>query len=214
MNPPAPASPVPATAAASAVHGQAAGAPLPPGAWLGLLGGGQLGRMFCMAAQSMGYRVCVVDPGEHSPAGNVADRHLRADYLDPEALETLSQLCAAVTTEFENVPARALDYLARHCRVSPAAASVAIAQDRIAEKRFVQECGLSVAPYAVIRTRADIDAVDARLLPGILKAARLGYDGKGQRNVDSAAALADAFDALGGTPCVLEQRLDVKARGL
>ena len=113
-----------------------------PGAWLGLLGGGQLGRMFAMAAQSMGYRVAVVDPGGDSPAGSVADRHIRADYLDPSALAELATLASAVTTEFENVPAQALEFLARRCRVSPDAASVAIAQDRISEKTFLSGHGL------------------------------------------------------------------------
>src|SRR5690606_22165549 len=108
-----------------------------PGAWLGLLGGGQLGRMFSMAAQSMGYRVMVIDPGDHSPAGDVADACVRADYLDPAALARLARECAAVTTEFENVPAEALRRLARDCFVSPAADSVAVAQDRIREKEFL-----------------------------------------------------------------------------
>ena len=108
-----------------------------PGAWLGLLGGGQLGRMFCMAAQSLGYKIVVLDTGAASPAGSVADRHIRADYQDPAALAKLAALAAAATTEFENVPAAALDYLARSLRVTPAAASVAIAQDRISEKTFL-----------------------------------------------------------------------------
>src|SRR5579871_4588775 len=90
-----------------------------PGAWLGLLGGGQLGRMFCMAAQSLGYKVAVVDPGDRSPAGSVADRHIRADYLDQQALAALAETAAAVTTEFENVPAAALEFLARSVAVSP-----------------------------------------------------------------------------------------------
>src|SRR5512134_953077 len=110
---------------------------VPPGAWLGLLGGGQLGRMFCMAAQSLGYRVAVLDPDETSPAGSIADRHIRADYLDPDGLAALAALARAATTEFENVPAGALEYLARTAHVSPAAASVAIAQDRISEKTFL-----------------------------------------------------------------------------
>src|SRR4029453_9734376 len=104
---------------------------IPPGAWLGLLGGGQLGRMFCMAAQSLGYKVAVLDPGDDSPAGSVADRHIRADYLHAKGLAALASLCRAATTEFENVPAAALEFLARDARVTPAAASVAIAQDRI-----------------------------------------------------------------------------------
>ena len=178
-----------------------------PGAWLGLLGGGQLGRMFCMAAQSLGYRVAVLDPGDHSPAGSVADRHIRADYLDPAGLAALAELAAAATTEFENVPAAALEFLARTARVAPAAASVAIAQDRIREKEFLSRCGLAVAPWAVLRDDADARAADAALLPGIVKSARLGYDGKGQIRVATRDEVAAAFRAMGGAACVLEQRL-------
>ena len=181
--------------------------PLPPRAWLGLLGGGQLGRMFCMAAQSMGYRVCVLDPGGDSPAGTVADRHLRADYLDPGALGELAAACRAATTEFENVPAEALRFLADHGVVSPAAEAVAVAQDRIAEKRFVRDAGIAVAPYAEVRDEADLDRADDALFPGILKAARLGYDGKGQARVADRDAARAAFAAFGRVPCVLERRL-------
>jgi 5-(carboxyamino)imidazole ribonucleotide synthase len=182
-------------------------APIPPGAWLGLLGGGQLGRMFAMAAQSLGYKVLVLDPGADSPAGAVADEQFRADYLDDRALTQLAQRCRAATTEFENVPAEALRFLSRHCSVSPGPEAVAIAQDRIAEKRFVAGCEVPVAPHAVIQRAEDCDAVDPRLLPGILKSARLGYDGKGQVRVKNAAEVRVAFDVLGHVPCVLEQML-------
>ena len=182
---------------------------IPPGAWLGLLGGGQLGRMFCMAAQSLGYKVVVLDPGDHSPAGSVADRHLQADYLDSTALAELARIAAAATTEFENVPAAALDYLARTARVAPAAASVAIAQDRIAEKAFLTSCGLTVAPYAVIASEEDARAADPALLPGIVKSTRFGYDGKGQARVASAGEVEAAFRAMGGQPCVLERRVSL-----
>ncbi len=178
-----------------------------PGAWLGLLGGGQLGRMFCMAAQSLGYKVCVLDPGADSPAGAVADDHLRAGYLDESALAELARRCAATTTEFENVPAAALAFLAQHSRVSPAADSVAVAQDRIAEKRFLASAGVDVAPHAAIENDADFDKLDAALLPGILKSARLGYDGKGQVRVSTVSEARAAWDALKRVPCVLEQRL-------
>lgn len=198
----------PAVGEASAVT-PASHAAIPPGAWLGLLGGGQLGRMFCMAAQSLGYKVAVLDPGDHSPAGSVADRHLRADYEDPQALAELARIAAAATTEFENVPAAALDYLARTARVAPAAASVAIAQDRIAEKAFLTGCGLAVAPYAVITSTADARAVDHALLPGIVKSTRFGYDGKGQARVATTADVAAAFGAMGGQPCVLERRVSL-----
>jgi 5-(carboxyamino)imidazole ribonucleotide synthase len=185
--------------------------PIAPGAWLGLLGGGQLGRMFSMAAQSLGYQVAVIDPGDHSPAGSVADRHIRTAYLDPAGLAELAALAAAVTTEFENVPAAALEFLARTARVMPSAASVAIAQDRIEEKAFLSRCGVAVAPYAVLREDADARSVDPALLPGIVKSARLGYDGKGQIRVGTAAEVAAAFRAMGGQACVLERRLALAA---
>jgi 5-(carboxyamino)imidazole ribonucleotide synthase len=181
-----------------------------PGAWLGLLGGGQLGRMFTMAAQSMGYRVAVLDPGADSPAGSVADRHLQADYLDQAALADLATLCGGVTTEFENVPAKALEFLAARTRVSPHAEAVATAQDRRREKGFVRACGIDTAPYADIERAADLDRAPEALLPGILKVARLGYDGKGQARVASRAEAAAAFKAFGGIPCVLEARLDLQ----
>ena len=178
-----------------------------PGSWLGLLGGGQLGRMFCMAAQSLGYKVCVLDPGHDSPAGAVADDHIAADYLDEMALAELGRRCRAATTEFENVPAAALRFLARHCSVSPDAASVAIAQDRIAEKRFIAACGIGVAPHAVIERADDLRAIDTQLFPAILKSARMGYDGKGQISVDDSEAARTAWDSMGRVPCVLEKRL-------
>jgi 5-(carboxyamino)imidazole ribonucleotide synthase len=185
--------------------------PLPPGTWLGVLGGGQLGRMFTHAAQALGYRVCSLDRDEDGPAGSVADRHLQADYLDEAALDELGQLCAAVTTEFENVPAAALERLAQHCFVSPSAGCVAVAQDRIDEKRFITAHGVPVAPHAVLGSDADLAAVDAALFPGILKTARLGYDGKGQISVPTAAALPAAWQQFQRLPCVLEKRLPLVA---
>ena len=178
-----------------------------PGATLGVLGGGQLGRMFVHAAQRLGYRTVVLDPDPASPAGLVAHEHLRADYLDAAALDRLAERCAAVTTEFENVPAAALSTLAARVAVAPGAAAVAVCQDRAAEKAAFVRGGVACAPHAVIASRADVERVDATLLPGILKTARLGYDGKGQRTVHDRAALAAAFVALGEVPCVLERRL-------
>ncbi|MGE5171275.1 MAG: 5-(carboxyamino)imidazole ribonucleotide synthase [Rudaea sp.] len=184
---------------------------IPPGAWLGLLGGGQLGRMFCMAAQSLGYKVAVLDPGAESPAGSVADRHIAADYLDTDGLAALRDLCSAATTEFENVPAAALEYLANARRVTPGAASVAIAQDRIREKTFVSGHGFPVAPFAILQAPADAASVDASLLPGIVKSARFGYDAKGQVRVATLDDVAAAFLSMGGAPCVLERRLELAA---
>jgi 5-(carboxyamino)imidazole ribonucleotide synthase len=182
--------------------------PLLPGhATLGVLGGGQLGRMFVHAAQALGYRCVVLDPDASSPAGAVAQDHLKADYLDAAALEELARRCDAVTTEFENVPARALEQLARTRVVAPGAAAVAICQDRAREKAHFDASGVPCAPYAVLRSADDVAAVPGALLPGILKTARLGYDGKGQRRVADRAQLAAAFDELGRVDCVLEQML-------
>ncbi len=179
-----------------------------PGAWLGLLGGGQLGRMFTMAAQSMGYKVMVLDPGADSPAGTVADRQLQAEYTDGDALAEMAEHCAAATTEFENVPAESLQRLSERCIVSPAARSVAIAQDRIREKLFLNEHGFGVAPFAVIRSEADLAAAEIDgLLPGVLKVSRFGYDGKGQVRVGSRGELEAAFRSLQSEPCVLEKFL-------
>lgn len=178
-----------------------------PGGWLGILGGGQLGRMFCHAAQSLGYKVAVLDPDEHSPAGAVADLHIQAGYEDEAALARLSERCKAITTEFENVPARSLTALASKARVSPAGAAVAIVQDRIQEKAFILSAGVPVAPYVAVREQADIAAAPDALFPGILKVARLGYDGKGQARVSSRAEAVAAFNGFEHADCVLEAML-------
>ena len=182
-------------------------APILPGATLGVMGGGQLGRMFVHAAQELGYFTAVLDPDVASPAGLVSHYHVQTPYLDEQGLAQLMQRCAAITTEFENVPAPALVTLGAHRPVAPAADAVAIAQDRAAEKAHFVRCGVPVAPHAVIETAAQLAAVPADLLPGILKTARLGYDGKGQARVANAAELAEAWQRLGQVPCVLEQLL-------
>jgi 5-(carboxyamino)imidazole ribonucleotide synthase len=193
-----------------------------PGAMLGLLGGGQLGRMFTMAAQSMGYRVTVLDPADWGPASSVADRHLHADYLDSDALRELGSNCAGVTTEFENVPAESLRTLAEHCVVSPAANSVAVAQNRILEKNFLAANGFGVAPYAVIQNSSNMHNSDGvtpqkrpelfpGLFPGILKISRFGYDGKGQTRVNNPAELDRAFIGMNREPCVLEKLLPLES---
>jgi 5-(carboxyamino)imidazole ribonucleotide synthase len=177
---------------------------------LGVMGGGQLGRMFVQAAQSMGYFTAVLDPDKTSPAGLVAHYHIDAEYLDEQGLAQLMQRCAAITTEFENVPAPALYTLGAHRPVSPSAESVAICQDRAAEKRHFMQSGVACAPFAVIEREADLAKVDAALLPGILKTSRLGYDGKGQLRVADRAALAAAWSQLKQVPCVLEKLLPLR----
>ena len=188
-------------------------------ATLGVLGGGQLGRMFVHAAQALGYETVVLDPDRDSPAGRISHHFIEAGYRDPDALRELAARCHAVTTEFENVPAESLAALAATRPVSPAAEAVAIAQDRIREKAHFARCaaraeqapsglgGVAPAPYAVIETEADLAAVPDALLPGILKTARLGYDGKGQVRVGTRDELAAAWQRMGGVACVLEQLL-------
>ncbi|MDN8611998.1 5-(carboxyamino)imidazole ribonucleotide synthase [Variovorax ginsengisoli] len=178
-----------------------------PGATLGVLGGGQLGRMFVHAAQTMGYFTAVLDPDADSPAGRVSHHHIHTDYTDVDGLARLAGLADAVTTEFENVPAPSLAHLATARPVSPGADAVAIAQDRIREKSHFVRCGVECAPYAVIETDEQLAAVADELLPGILKTARLGYDGKGQRRVATRAELQAAWHDAGDVPCVLEQLL-------
>ncbi len=178
-----------------------------PGATLGVMGGGQLGRMFVHAAQEMGYFTAVLDPDVTSPAGLVAHYHVEAGYLDEQGLAQLMQRSAAITTEFENVPAGALVTLGAHRPVAPTADAVAVCQDRAEEKAQFRRSGVPCAPYALIDTPERLAAVADELLPGILKTARLGYDGKGQAVVADRAALAAAWDTLGRVPCVLEQKL-------
>ncbi|MBL8472995.1 MAG: 5-(carboxyamino)imidazole ribonucleotide synthase [Rhodocyclaceae bacterium] len=182
---------------------------LPP-ATLGMLGGGQLGRFFVLAAHEMGYRVAVLDPDPHSPAGRAADVHLCASYDDLAALDELSGQCAAVTTEFENVPADTLAYLSKFVPVRPSAECVAVAQNRIAEKAFLCERGFAVGPYAVVRCLADIDALPTDLFPAVLKVSRFGYDGKGQARVLDAAQAKLAWQRFACEPCVIEKLLDLK----
>lgn len=182
-----------------------------PGATLGVMGGGQLGRMFVHAAQTAGYHTVVLDPDPASPAGWVAHHHIAAPYLDEQGLAQLMQRSAAITTEFENVPAAALVTLGAHRPVAPAADAVAICQDRALEKAHFARCGVPCASNLLIETPDQLHRVDAALLPGILKTARLGYDGKGQARVADARELADAWNAMNRVPCVLERRLDLAA---
>lgn len=182
-----------------------------PGATLGVLGGGQLGRMFTAAARIMGYKVIVLDPDPLSPAAALADEHLQKGYTDPQALDYLAAQCAAVTTEFENIPVEALQRLEPQCVVRPGSAAVEYAQDRIREKTFIRDCGLATAPFHPVHNEVELEAALAVIkLPAILKTAALGYDGKGQRPVSDPAQARAAFADLGNTPCVLEQRIDLQ----
>ncbi|HEV2609166.1 MAG TPA: 5-(carboxyamino)imidazole ribonucleotide synthase [Noviherbaspirillum sp.] len=182
-----------------------------PATWLGMMGGGQLGRMFVHAAQKMGFKVAVLEPAADCPAGHASDHLLSAGYTDAAALSALADRCVAVTTEFENVPAQSLATLAERVFVAPSAACVSIAQDRIEEKRFFTECaersGVLPAPYKVIQAESDLDDIPDELLPGILKTVRMGYDGKGQVRVRSRDEARAAFTGMKGVACVLEKML-------
>lgn len=182
-----------------------------PPAMLGILGGGQLGRFFAMAAKRMGYKVTVLDPDPDAPAADFADEHICAAYDDEAALEKLAQ-CAAVTTEFENVNAAAMTKLAQKTRVTPAGELVAIAQNRIDEKATIRKASLPVTPYQAIRSREDLNENTKQLLPGILKTATLGYDGKGQRSVKTQTGLLTCLSSLAKDgPYILEKELDLRA---
>lgn len=181
-----------------------------PGSTIGMLGGGQLGRMFTIAARTLGYKVIVLEPDPLSPAGQLADQHLQAAYDDEYALRQFGAQCDVVTTEFENIPAHTLEFLTQFCPVHPSAEAVQVAQDRIVEKEFVLSCGLSPVPFAPIRQFADIPQACSQInFPAILKTARLGYDGKGQITVNHPSEVESAFQQLQAVACVLEQRVDL-----
>ncbi len=184
--------------------------PLQPGSLIGILGGGQLGRFLAIAAAKLGFRTAIYAPEEDSPAFQLTAQRRVASYSDAAALVEFAKDCAAVTFEFENVPAEAVETVARYTPVRPGAAAAAITQDRIAEKRFLRELGLPIAPQVAIEGESDTEAALRFLGPsgtGMLKRAREGYDGKGQRRVGSAAELKSALTSF-AAPCVLEAALD------
>ena len=190
--------------------------------WLGVVGGGQLGRMFCQSAQAMGFKVLVLEPDVHAPACQLADDVINQPYDNADALDAMAQRCVAVTTEFENVSAQSFERLARHTRVAPAANALDTVQDRATEKAYIRSLGIPVAPYAVIESLDDLSKAAPELLAdGILKLSRMGYDGKGQHRIQDLAQARQAFSEMGERPCVLESRLPldheisiVLARGL
>ena len=187
---------------------------------LGVIGGGQLGKYFVLAAQKMGYQAAVLDPDPLAPAGAHADRHLIAQYDDPEALRELAAICSAVTIEFENPPVSSLEFLAQYVTVRPSPRSVAIAQNRHHEKQFCESLGLFVAPYEVIETQADIERICSYGInpspnpfstPLLMKTTRLGYDGKGQQKISDFSEISSLWDNVGNVPCVVEQMITLHA---
>lgn len=187
---------------------------------LGVIGGGQLGNYFVLAAQKMGYQAAVLDPDPLAPAGAHADRHIIAEYDDPEALRELAAICNAVTIEFENPPVSSLEFLAQYVTVRPSPRSVAIAQNRHHEKQFCESIGLFVAPYEVLETQADIERICSHGInpspspfsaPLLMKTTRLGYDGKGQQKISDFSEIPSLWDNVGNVPCVVEQMITLHA---
>jgi 5-(carboxyamino)imidazole ribonucleotide synthase len=183
---------------------------LQPGSTIGILGGGQLGRFLAMAAAKLGFRTAIFAPEGDSPAFQVASQHWVAPYSDEAAVSSFAKTCGAVTFEFENVPVRTLKIAAQHAPVRPGARAAGITQDRIAEKRFLSGLGLPIASHAIIEGEEDLPSARAFLSTAgqaILKRAREGYDGKGQRRVSATEELLSGFADFGG-PCVIEAVLD------
>ena len=192
---------------------------LPPRSTIGILGGGQLGRMTALAAARLGYRCIVFSPEADSVAAEVSAGHVRGDYADSAALARFAAQVDVVTYEFENVPEAAVAECLRHRPVRPGVRPIHIAQHRLREKEFFRSAGIGTADYQAISTTADVEAATA--LPGILKTCTEGYDGKGQMRVSNRAELAAAWDRIGRRDCVLEGLVDflceisaIVARGL
>lgn len=197
-------------------------APLSPGASIGILGGGQLGRMLSVAAARLGLKTHIYDPGALPPAGQVADAVTTAPWDDAPALAAFAASVDVVTYEFENVPTASLDAIEAIRPIRPRREALRVSQDRLTEKDFLTGLGLATAPYAAVNDSAGLDAAIARLgLPAILKTRRLGYDGKGQARLGAPEQAGAALDAMAGAPAILEGFVDfaqeisvIGARGL
>ncbi|HCQ67297.1 MAG TPA: 5-(carboxyamino)imidazole ribonucleotide synthase [Rhodobacteraceae bacterium] len=179
--------------------------PLEPGATIGILGGGQLGRMLSVAGSRLGLKTHIFEPGARPPAGQVADRVTTAGYDDDAALRAFAGSVDVITYEFENIPTEALDILESCAPVRPDREALRISQDRLVEKSFIESCGLTVAPHAAVFDLLDLtEAIDTVGLPAILKTRRFGYDGKGQARLNTREDAGRAMDAIGGAPAILE----------
>ncbi|HAY90149.1 MAG TPA: 5-(carboxyamino)imidazole ribonucleotide synthase, partial [Rhodobacteraceae bacterium] len=178
---------------------------LPQGARIGILGGGQLGRMLSVAASRLGFRTHIYEPGANPPAAQVADECTMASYEDTEALHAFAQSVDVITYEFENIPTDALDVLETIKPIYPNREALQVSQDRITEKDYLNDLGLTTAPYAQVDTLADLQAAAEKIgLPAILKTRRFGYDGKGQSRLKSTDDIETAHSDMAGAPSVLE----------
>ncbi len=176
-----------------------------PGATLGVMGSGQLGRMFAIEARKMGYRIHTFSPDSDSPTGQIADREVTASYADEAAVRDFARGISVLTFEFENVPSQTVEWAAEHCLVRPAGRVLHICQHRLREKEFLASAGLPVAPFRKVTSAAELATAAAEIgLPGVLKTAAFGYDGKGQRKLLPGDDLAAAWCPFEGAPAVLE----------
>ncbi len=183
--------------------------PLKTGATIGILGGGQLGRMLSVAASRLGFRTCIFEPGAGCPASHVADRHIAAPFEDEAALRDFAEACDVITYEFENIPTSALDILEGLRPVHPSRAALRVSQDRLDEKAFLNDLGLKTAPFAAVDDGADVAKAMAEIgLPAILKTRRFGYDGKGQARLRGPDDAKGALAEMNGEPCIYEGFVD------
>ena len=183
--------------------------PLAPGSTIGILGGGQLGRMLAVAASRLGLRCHIFEPGANPPAGDVAAAVTTAPYEDEDAIRAFAGACDVVTYEFENVPTAALDLIESLVPIRPGRNALAVSQDRVTEKTYLNDMGIATAPWAQVDDLAGLEAAIAKIgTPSILKTRRFGYDGKGQTRLTGPADAAEAWSAIGQAPAVLEGFVD------
>ena len=183
--------------------------PLAPGATIGILGGGQLGRMLSVAASRLGFKTVIFEPGGYCPASHVANYHHKADYDDEAALKAFAHAADVITYEFENIPTSALDIVEAITPVRPGRTALRVSQDRLTEKAFLADLGLAVAPYAAVDDEIDLTEAVAEIgTPAILKTRRFGYDGKGQARLKGPEDIAQAFADMNGAPAILEGFVD------
>ena len=179
--------------------------PLSPGATIGILGGGQLGRMLSVAAARLGFKTCIFEPGGDCPASHVSNFHFKAEYTDEDALRRFAESVDVITYEFENIPASALDVLERITPVHPGRRALKVSQDRLTEKAFLSDLGLATAPFAAVDDAEDLAEALAEIgLPAILKTRRFGYDGKGQARVMVATEAEQALSDMNGVEAIYE----------
>ena len=196
--------------------------PLHTGATIGILGGGQLGRMLSVAAARLGFKTCIFEPAGDCPASHVSNYHFKAPYEDEPALLAFADAVDVITYEFENIPTAALDLLETHAPIRPGRRVLAVSQDRLTEKAFLSEQGLGTAPFAAVDDEVDLAEALAEIgTPAILKTRRFGYDGKGQVRIETQEQAGAALERLAGAPAILEGRVDftrevsvIAARGL